>query len=276
MFNRQQKSVATSSVQGSSSSSTVKRTFVTSSTTLHSESSTTFFQTSTDPKIHETISRFEQLSIKQPSNVITSRKVENFTSPESETVSATKALTSHKVEVIQPKLQFVNSKPANNYAGQIGNFVSPKSEPIPQSIDQFRAECLKAHNEYRRKHGVGPLKLDSTISNFAQNWANTIASRRQLEHSSDRKYGENIYWSSGKSITGKAPVDSWYDEIKQYSYKNASFSSGTGHFTQVVWKSSCDLGVGMACVGNEVYVVASYYPVGNVYGEFSKNVLPPK
>ncbi len=104
----------------------------------------------------------------------------------------------------------------------------------------------------------------------------TIAKKRQLQHSSERKYGENIYWSSGKTVNGKVPVDSWYDEIKQYNYGNASFSSGTGHFTQVVWKSSCELGVGMACVGNEVYVVASYYPPGNYSGEFSKNVFPPK
>lgn len=97
-----------------------------------------------------------------------------------------------------------------------------------------------------------------------------------MQHSSERKYGENIYWSSGKAITGKAPVDSWYDEVKQYNYNNASFSANTGHFTQVVWKNSCDLGVGMACVGNEVYVVANYHPPGNYSGEFSKNVFPPK
>lgn len=104
----------------------------------------------------------------------------------------------------------------------------------------------------------------------------TIAKKRQLQHSSERKYGENIYWSSGQTINGKTPVDSWYDEIKLYNYKNALFSAGTGHFTQVVWKNSSELGVGMACFGNEVYVVASYYPPGNYSGEFSKNVFPPK
>lgn len=97
-----------------------------------------------------------------------------------------------------------------------------------------------------------------------------------MQHSSEKKYGENIYWASGKAVNGKDPVDSWYSEIKQYNYKNASFSSGTGHFTQVVWNSSLELGVGVACVGNEVYVVASYYPPGNFSGEFSKNVFPPK
>ena len=29
--------------------------------------------------------------------------------------------------------------------------------------DQFAQDCLKAHNEYRRKHGAQPLVLDQTV-----------------------------------------------------------------------------------------------------------------
>ena len=29
--------------------------------------------------------------------------------------------------------------------------------------DQFAKDCLKAHNEYRRKHGAQPLTLDATV-----------------------------------------------------------------------------------------------------------------
>ena len=42
----------------------------------------------------------------------------------------------------------------------------------------------------------------------------------------------------GAELTGKKVLDMWYEEEGKYSYKNASFSSGTGHFTQVVWAGS--------------------------------------
>lgn len=49
-----------------------------------------------------------------------------------------------------------------------------------------------------------------------------------------------------------------------------------GHFTQVVWKDSTQLGVGMATKGNKVYVVGQYRPAGNMNRTeyFQKNVGP--
>lgn len=48
-----------------------------------------------------------------------------------------------------------------------------------------------------------------------------------------------------------------------------------GHFTQVVWKDSTELGVGMATDGNKAFVVGQYRPAGNMNmaGYFEKNVL---
>lgn len=52
----------------------------------------------------------------------------------------------------------------------------------------------------------------------------------------------------------------------------------TGHFTQVVWKSSITLGIGKAVVpkGNMkcTYIVARYRPAGNYMGKFQAEVLP--
>ena len=53
--------------------------------------------------------------------------------------------------------------------------------------------------------------------------------------------------------------------------------SGCGHFTQVVWKGSKEVGIGKA-FGNDgrVFVVANYYPAGNILGKFKDNVFPKK
>ena len=70
----------------------------------------------------------------------------------------------------------------------------------------------------------------------------------------------------------------WYDEIKDYDFNKPGFSMATGHFTQVVWKSSSALGCGIAMGAkngvNWVYGVGQYTPPGNVIDNFSENVLP--
>lgn len=39
-----------------------------------------------------------------------------------------------------------------------------------QNDDEFVAEALKIHNEYRRNHGVGPLHLNKELTKLAQQW----------------------------------------------------------------------------------------------------------
>ncbi|XP_061134609.1 Golgi-associated plant pathogenesis-related protein 1-like isoform X3 [Syngnathus typhle] len=78
-------------------------------------------------------------------------------------------------------------------------------------------------------------------------------------------------------MAGKEAVDSWYGEVEKYSWSNPGFSANTGHFTQIVWKASTQLGVGMATDGNKVFVVGQYRPAGNISMSryFRENVLPP-
>lgn len=51
-----------------------------------------------------------------------------------------------------------------------------------------------------------------------------------------------------------------------------------GHFTQVVWKNSQKLGVGIAFAnnGNKAIVVANYDPPGNYQGQFPQHVFEAK
>lgn len=78
--------------------------------------------------------------------------------------------------------------------------------------------------------------------------------------------------------TGPAATDSWYNEVKSYSYNYPGFSMGTGHFTQVVWKGSTKVGFGYALTsdGRSLYIAAQYTPPGNYMGQFSQNVSPAK
>ena len=63
---------------------------------------------------------------------------------------------------------------------------------------------------------------------------------------------------------------------KTIHFTQPGFQARTGHFTQVVWKASQALGIGMAQAGDGTwYIVGHYSPPGNITGHFPANVLPP-
>ena len=66
------------------------------------------------------------------------------------------------------------------------------------------------------------------------------------------------------------------DPISFYFLISTLCFSFAGHFTQVVWKGSEELGVGRATYNdgkfNYEIVVANYYPAGNMMGAFPDNV----
>ncbi|XP_073321443.1 uncharacterized protein [Pagrus major] len=142
----------------------------------------------------------------------------------------------------------------------------------------FQQEFLATHNALRKKHKTQPMVLDDELTASAQKWADHLLAINTLEHSKT-KDGENVftmYSSETITLTGKEAVESWYSEIKDYNWGSPGFGSDTGHFTQVVWKESTQLGVGLATNGNQVYVVGQYRPAGNMNTKeyFEKNVLP--
>ncbi|XP_063054043.1 GLI pathogenesis-related 2, like [Engraulis encrasicolus] len=145
----------------------------------------------------------------------------------------------------------------------------------------FAEEALHSHNDYRRKHQAPPLRLSKKLSREAARYAESLASTRILKHSADSSRGncgENLAWASYDQ-TGKDVSDRWYNEVQQYNFNRPGFTSGTGHFTAMVWKSSRKLGVGKAVASDgSTFVVARYTPAGNIVnqGQFEANVLPPR
>ncbi|XP_034254783.1 uncharacterized protein LOC117653301 isoform X1 [Thrips palmi] len=145
--------------------------------------------------------------------------------------------------------------------------------------EDFAQECLRVHNEYRARHGVHPLKLSKKLSRYSEDWAKRLAARGVIEHRNESDYGENIFcsWSSNAAhtVAGDEPVHHWYNEIKDHKFGKEPTSLKTGHFTQVVWKDSRELGVAVArSRTGQVFVVANYSPPGNFVGCFAENVPP--
>ena len=130
------------------------------------------------------------------------------------------------------------------------------------SVDGQLAVALDMHNNLRAQHQAGALTWGVDLASSAQAWAD----RCVFQHSGS---GENL--AQGFASL-PAAVQAWADEATAYTY-DGSYSHNAGHFTQMVWASTAQLGCGVA-PGCSLYV-CHYHPAGNVLGEFDSNVFPP-
>uniref|UniRef100_A0A0K0EDY7 SCP domain-containing protein n=1 Tax=Strongyloides stercoralis TaxID=6248 RepID=A0A0K0EDY7_STRER len=137
---------------------------------------------------------------------------------------------------------------------------------------ELKLRMLKESNQYRKYHKAGPLVEDPYLTQLAQAYAEKIARLGRLVHDSDRRFGENLGYSTVQ--IAYIIVKQWYDEVKFYKFGNNYPTSGAGHFSQLVWVSSSKVGCGVATSGSEVYVVCKYSPKGNISPLYGKNVLP--
>ena len=155
---------------------------------------------------------------------------------------------------------------------------APKQSAAAKSdgdkMDAIAREFVDAHNRVRAKHCAAPLTWSKKLADVAQKWANTLRDKGCVfGHSPGQKYGENLAAGTQGALDPSSTVDMWYDEIKLYKFPNGGFSMQTGHFTQVVWQSTKQVGCGhVTCKGNDIFV-CNYDPPGNWEGQYKTQVL---
>jgi hypothetical protein len=136
-----------------------------------------------------------------------------------------------------------------------------------QSGQSLSKQMLEAHNRIRRSHGLEPLAWSESLARSAKSWADRLASEGRLYHHPNPRYGENLYLISGGEASPADVVASWNSEAKDYDYRSNSCRSRCGHYTQIVWRNSKELGCGVGQSGNIQVRVCEYNPPGNVIGE---------
>jgi len=133
---------------------------------------------------------------------------------------------------------------------------------------------LAAHNRVRANHCVPAMKWSKKLAAHAQDWANKLRDKGcAFDHRPRNPYGENLsmYGPPGGTNSNEITMG-WYNEIKQYNYSKPGFSFQAGHFTQVIWRATTELGCGRSvCRGAEIWV-CNYAPAGNVQGGFRRHV----
>jgi len=163
------------------------------------------------------------------------------------------------------------------------------------------------HNVLRAKHGVPALTWSTALAGNAKNWVAGCHTQKNANgdeffcHQNkgfgcgtdpNYNFGENLSWFWGTpQLTPEEVVNGWYCEINAYDFNNPQIGVGvmfgcdnnpnkvTGHFTQVVWKSSQRLGCAKnTCPlgGNSATLWACEYdPAGNNPATLSENVPRP-
>ena len=164
-----------------------------------------------------------------------------------------------------------------DYRKEVFSLIDPSDVNL-DDFTQFQQEGLRMHNKYREAHHAPEIKLNKELCEIAQKYADHLVEINVMQHSHARfkgtAMGENLYCCSGFKPDGGMPVTSWYDEMKDYDFKNGRSKGGViGHFTQVVWKDSQYVGMGISGKNNQYFVVANYFPAGNWDGQYIQNVL---
>ena len=180
--------------------------------------------------------------------------------------------------ILYKETLFTDTYEENQESQEIPNQMkSSPQELMKEKNEEFNMKILNEINKYRIKHGVEELVYDKKISRIAQKYAEKCARENELELS-DNKYNNTdlgeIIFCGNEDLTPKEIVDIWYYEgSENYNYKKEPEISN--NFTQLIWKNTVSFGLGHALTKeNKLYIVANFYPEGNIKGEFLKNVFP--
>jgi hypothetical protein len=161
-------------------------------------------------------------------------------------------------------------------------------EPIeeietPSLLTDIQKQILQSHNENRNHYFTDSnLTYSLKLENAAQLYADTLANSGAFEHDPSNHtydYGENLYANSqNEKLTIEKSMFHWYDEEKPlYDYETGDcreeyYANGSrikcGHYTQVIWQDSREVGCATSqyktgdLVDGYVYV-CKYHKGGN-------------
>jgi hypothetical protein len=146
---------------------------------------------------------------------------------------------------------------------------------VSQSGD-FQQRILAAHNLERDDVGVQPMRWNASLAADAQQWADHLAQTGRFEHAPENRRapeGENLWAGTKGYFSPEAMVNAWVRE-KRY-FKPGTFPDNSttgrvedvGHFTQLAWRNSREVGCAVAAGGREDILVCRYSQAGNWIGE---------
>ena len=172
----------------------------------------------------------------------------------------------------------------------MGNNNSNNNLPIKSKIGKVRRSILENEelkngiiseiNSIREIHQVPKLISSNDLDSIAQSYSNKLSKKEgELEFSNNKYKGKELgeinFYNEFGVVETEVVIENWYSNEKFFEY-NAKNQEATP-FSQLVWKNSKLIGIGLSKDDKGgTYIVANFYPAGNVVDQFHLNVFRPK
>lgn len=141
----------------------------------------------------------------------------------------------------------------------------------------FVPRLLEAHNAERERVGVPPMRWNGELASSAAVWAEYLRRTGKFEHAPDAPgetpQGENLWAGTKGHYRLEDMVELWVAEKSDYKpgvFPNNSRSgdlAAVGHYTQLIWSNSREVGCAFARGAKEDFLVCRYSRAGNVLGQ---------
>lgn len=146
------------------------------------------------------------------------------------------------------------------------------------------------HNSLRSARSQAPLKWSNDLAQYASEWVNHLAATKNcaMIHRPNKGnspfkqiHGENLFWASPEffsdgriqrqDINANNVFKAWAEEENYYDYNSNTCQENEdcGHFTQMIWHETKEVGCAMATCSDKSQIWAcNYSPRGNYIGEW--------
>lgn len=133
------------------------------------------------------------------------------------------------------------------------------------------SDMLHAHNTVRGSLGIPDLSWSNDLAESSQRYAEKLAASDSLVHSHTDGVGENLAGGTAGSYTPTRLFQLWINEEENFipgrDYPDCSNGGTVGHYTQVVWERTTEVGCGFAVGPRKAKLVCQYRRPGNVRGQ---------
>jgi uncharacterized protein YkwD len=150
---------------------------------------------------------------------------------------------------------------------------APVIDAPPPAFDR---RILAVHNRERQNLGLEPLNWNPGLAESARRWADHLAQTGRFEHAPENHSspeGENLWAGTKGYYTPEAMVGAWIREKRFFRPGVFPDNSTTGrvedigHYTQVIWRATREVGCAEATSAAEDILVCRYAEAGNYRGE---------
>ncbi len=153
----------------------------------------------------------------------------------------------------------------------------PFAGTAPRGEDRLRRTMLTLHNTTRAEVRQPVLVWSDALAADALAYARELARTGRFEHAPQPRgmpnQGENLWTGTRGAYRYDEMAGHWIDERRVFVNRPMPDASTTGdyrdvgHYTQIVWRGTREVGCAMASNARDDFLVCRYLPTGNVVGQ---------